>query len=298
MLSQDSLRLPEAVNFEGNVAENWRIFEQAFRIYAKAALKKKDKDEIAYTMLNLAGREAIERSKTFSYLPETRTDDGGGRFTVTREAESPEDVEVLMKKFREICDPQSNVIVERHKFNMRRQQSNESVENYIADLKRLADKCSYGDLKDELIRDRLVCGVQRESVQRQMLKEADLTLRRAIQLCQIDEITHRRQQEMTSKVDAISIDRQTSRRPCFKCGKSHKYGKCPHMAQLVPNATGKTTGLPCVKHRAAVILAQEAHKVLATPSLNGNAVADQRKSMKLMSMKKVMRVKKYSPSTT
>jgi len=107
------LRVPEQLSFEGNVTENWRLFEQSFRIYAKAALKKKDNDVVAYTFLNLAGAEAIEREKTFVYAAEKKDGDG----TITTAAENKEDVEVLIKKFAEICNPQSNVIVKRHRFN-------------------------------------------------------------------------------------------------------------------------------------------------------------------------------------
>ena len=72
MATSDNLRIPNQLSFEGNVAENWRTFELEFRIYAKAALKKKDPDEVAYTLLNLAGKEAIEREKTFIYAPEKK----------------------------------------------------------------------------------------------------------------------------------------------------------------------------------------------------------------------------------
>ena len=61
--------------------------------------------------------------------------------------------------------------MERHKFNTR-YQPDETTEQYITDLKKLATTCEYGNLKDDLIRDRLVCGVNNESIRRQMLKEA------------------------------------------------------------------------------------------------------------------------------
>ena len=73
---------------------------------------------------------------------------------VVTPAESADDVNTLIKKFKEICDPQSNVIVERCRFSTRDQAQNEPIETYIADLKRLAENCEYGNLKDDLIRDR------------------------------------------------------------------------------------------------------------------------------------------------
>ena len=224
MATTDNLRIPEPLSFEGNVAENWRTFEQGFRIYAKAALKKRDPDEVAYTLLNLAGKEAIERAKTFVYAPLKHVE---GREDIP--AESAENVEDLMKKFKEMCNPQGNVIVERHKFNTRDQKQNEPIETYIADLRSLADNCEYGDLRDELIRDRLVCGVQSDAVRKQMLKESDLTLKRALQLCQLDELTQQRIEMMTTKrVDAIQKDHNDKRaRKCTRCRRTHAYLRCP-----------------------------------------------------------------------
>lgn len=219
------LRAPEPVSFDGNVAENWRRFEENFKIYRKAALKNKDNDEVAYILLNLAGQEAIDREKTFQYRPEERDGD-----RVIRRAESKENPDDLINKFRELCNPQKNVIVIRHKFNSRIQKKEESAESYITDLRRLANDCDFGDLKDDLIRDRIVCGIQNENVRKQMLKERNLTLERAVELCQIDEITVERIKEMNIKQEVDEVRTTTKKvkgRQCRKCGKSHGYGKCP-----------------------------------------------------------------------
>ena len=52
-----------------------------------------------------------------------------------------------------------NVIVERARFNRRIQRPGESIDSFIQDLYRLADECNYDNLKDDLIRDRIVVGV-------------------------------------------------------------------------------------------------------------------------------------------
>ena len=125
--------------------------------------------------------------------------------------------------------------MERHKFNTRYQRD-ETTEQYITDLKKLATTCEYGNLKDDLIRDRLVCGVNNESIRRQMLKEADLTLQRAIQLCQIDELTNERLKEM-SNVDVDEV-RHDSRR-CYRCDRSHTYGRCPAFGSMCDKCGGR-----------------------------------------------------------
>ena len=224
------LRAPDPISFEGNVAESWREFETNFTIYRKAALKKCDADEVAYILLNLAGPEAVKRERTFTYKPEVKEGT-----TVVSPGESREDPDCLISKFRELCSPKTNVIVERHKFNTRYQRD-ETTEQYITDLKKLATTCEYGNLKDDLIRDRLVCGVNNESIRRQILKEADLTLQRAIQLCQIDELTNERLKEM-SNVDVDEV-RHDSRR-CYRCDRSHTYGRCPAFRSMCDKCGGR-----------------------------------------------------------
>ena len=68
----DSFRRPEPLSFEGNVAENWRRFELELDIFLAAAHHDKDGKTKAYIMLNIAGREAIEKEKSFVYAPAVR----------------------------------------------------------------------------------------------------------------------------------------------------------------------------------------------------------------------------------
>ena len=84
---------------------------------------------------------------------------------------------VLTEANRKKCEPvrtkfeghfiiQRNVIFERAKFNMRVQTGGEPVDNFITDLYSLAEDCNFGTLYDELIRDRLVVGIETKPYQR------------------------------------------------------------------------------------------------------------------------------------
>ena len=61
-----------------------------------------------------------------------------------------------------------NVIFEKTHFNKLTQQPDKLVEDYV-------DHCKYGDIKPEMIRDRLVVGIRDEKLQ----MESDLTLEKA-----------------------------------------------------------------------------------------------------------------------
>ena len=59
------------------------------------------------------------------------------------------------------------------------QREGESVDSFITDLYILAEFCIFGELHDELIRDRIVVGISDKNLERLQL-ESDLTLSKAI----------------------------------------------------------------------------------------------------------------------
>ena len=52
---------------------------------------------------------------------------------------------------------------------------------YMALLRRRSEDCNYGDKLEEQLRDRLVCGVKDNRIQRRLLSEEKLTLKRAVE---------------------------------------------------------------------------------------------------------------------
>lgn len=93
-------------------------------------------------------------------------------------------VAALFKKFEQ------NLIVERHKFNTRRQKSGESVDHYITDLKTLAASCDYGSLESDLITSMLVAGIQSDKVGGRLLREgSELSLHKSVDFCRSREVT-------------------------------------------------------------------------------------------------------------
>ena len=101
-----------------------------------------------------------------------------------------------------------NVIYERAKFNMRMQRNGEPVDNFITDLFSLAEHCGFGDLHDELIRDRIVVGLSDKSLSERLLLEADLTRQKAITQARQKELVHQQQGISRQKYDSTgsSVD--------------------------------------------------------------------------------------------
>lgn len=49
----------------------------------------------------------------------------------------------------------------------------------MASLRKLSEHCNCGETLPEILRDRLVCGINNEKIQRRLLAEPDLTLKKA-----------------------------------------------------------------------------------------------------------------------
>ena len=73
-----------------------------------------------------------------------------------------------------------NVIYERARFNMRRQEEGEPVDTFITSLYALAEHCNFGSLHDELIRDRIVVGIRNAALSEKLQLNSELTLESAI----------------------------------------------------------------------------------------------------------------------
>ena len=58
-------------------------------------------------------------------------------------------------------DPKPLVIAERFLFYRRDQTAEESVSEFLVELRRLASHCEFGQFLDEALRDRLVCGLKK-----------------------------------------------------------------------------------------------------------------------------------------
>lgn len=85
--------------------------------------------------------------------------------------------------------PKSNTCVRRHIFNSRAQHSNETFDAFLNDLRILSSDCEFGQLKDSLIKDQIVCGINNKKTKDRLLREPDLDLTKAINTCKAAEQT-------------------------------------------------------------------------------------------------------------
>jgi hypothetical protein len=146
---------------------------------------------------------------------------------------------------------EETLIFERAKFNRRRQEEGESVETFITTLFTLAEHCGYGDLHDEMIRDRIVVGIRNSALSEKLQLDSELTLDKAITRVRQAEAVKQQQPLLRGKPDtpvgALQKGRGGSRggrggtpagskqpqsqqqSACTRCGRrpAHDKAQCP-----------------------------------------------------------------------
>ena len=85
---------------------------------------------------------------------------------------------------------------ERYKFNNREQKTDERIDTYATVLRDLASSCNYGALKEEIIRDRIVCGITNSAVRKKLFQIPDLTYDKCMDVCRTAEATEMQLSEM------------------------------------------------------------------------------------------------------
>ncbi|KAJ3634375.1 hypothetical protein MTP99_011256 [Tenebrio molitor] len=67
----------------------------------------------------------------------------------------------------------------------------ESVDEYVTQLKQLSEHCEFGTLSESLIKDRLVLGIRDKNVKDRLLRTKNLDLVKAVEICKAAEITNK-----------------------------------------------------------------------------------------------------------
>jgi len=132
-------------------------------------------------------------------------------------------------------EPKPLVIAERYHFHRRDQAAGESIAEYMAELRRLSRTCEFAEeYLSEALRDRLVCGLRSENIQKRLLTETDLTLKRAVQVAQAMEAAEKNAKSLKGgevtlqKLSYENVKQQPAdATPCYRCGgRNHQPQEC------------------------------------------------------------------------
>ena len=79
-------------------------------------------------------------------------------------------------------NPRPSVIMQRFRFNSCRRKQGQSMAMFVAELRHLIEHCEFGDSMDDMLRDRLVCGINDNRIQLRLLAETSLTFKKVLEL--------------------------------------------------------------------------------------------------------------------
>ena len=170
----ESFRPPVPLRLDSsNLEAEWTSFEKKFKwfIVAIGADKKPDTTKLAM-LLTTVGDDAVKVYEAFTYA----------------EGESADQFDVVMRKFKDYCTPVRNVVYERFLFWQHAQTTGETIDQYVTRQRHLARNCDFQE-EDNMIRDHIVFTCQDVRLKERLLREADLTLAKAITLCRAAEAT-------------------------------------------------------------------------------------------------------------
>ena len=231
------LRLEPPAPFNFRTPDDWPRWRRRFEQFRVASgLVNDDSIKQVNTLLYCLGEEAEGVLTSTNVTPEERRV-----------------YDTVLDKLDGFFKVRRNVIFERARFNRRNQLEGETAEQYIMELYRLAESCNYGDLKDEMIRDRLVVGIRDAALSQQLQLDPELTLEKAKKKIRQREAVGEQQKELKGAAEAaISLEevryrkqfkgkgpnshksgrdskaKSTSIKTCTRCGKgSHPRDKCP-----------------------------------------------------------------------
>ncbi|XP_037502384.1 uncharacterized protein LOC119376711 [Rhipicephalus sanguineus] len=141
--------------------------------------------------------------------------------------------EILLVLGNHYC-PKPSAVVQRFRFNSRVRAEGESVSNFIAALKSLSEHCNFGKELENMLRDRVVCGINNAGVQTRLLEKADLTFEDAVQTALAMEAAKKDAGEIaqvhastffsTLRVSAAPVGVS-----CYRCGDAHLASACRHV---------------------------------------------------------------------
>ncbi len=83
-----------------------------------------------------------------------------------------------------------DIIAERFRFHHRHQHEDENVSTFLAGLRKLLLHCQFDNLNDTL-RDRFVCGLTIENIQKRLLSETTLSLEKTLAISVAMEMAER-----------------------------------------------------------------------------------------------------------
>lgn len=219
---------------------NWSMYVERLDMYFKANEIKKEVQ--LPTLIAVMGPEAYELLSNLS--------------SPKKPAEMTyEEVTTIMRNH---VEPKSSFMAGRYRLRQRRQGDDETVAQFLTELKKLSKHCEFGATLEENLRDQFTCGLKNEVIKQRLFAEKCLTYQKAVTLAlsletaerdaamverpsvsessgiragstTLNSFTTLRRPNNRSGSNGGSVNMQNNNELCAGCGRSgHRTGNCPY----------------------------------------------------------------------
>ena len=178
------------ISDDSSLALNWKRFLRGWNNYEVATgLKGESSDYRCAVFMTVVGEDACERFEGFKF----------------EQDESENDIGIVLQKFEQFCVGSTHEAFESYRFHVRTQEQSESIDAYVAELRKLAKGCNFAEQEDRMIRDRILVGCKSVKVREKLLEDSKLTLKSALEICRAMEAGQTKLEAMGAK--EMSVDR-------------------------------------------------------------------------------------------
>ena len=239
---------------------NWKRFLRSWTKYEVATgLKGESTEYRCAVFMTVIGEDACEKFEGFKF----------------EAGEVENNIDTVIAKFEQFCVGTTHEAFESYRFHVRSQEQSESIDAYVAELRKLAKGCNFGEQEDRMIRDRILAGCRSQKFREKLLEDSKLTLKSALEICRaleagqtkleamaankeiaVDRVKQKpKQSEKSKKVHQDQHSKSKSDWKCTRCGYAwHKqFNDCParnerckscdekgHFWRLCPNKKKKS----------------------------------------------------------
>ena len=166
---------------------------------------------------------------------------------------SYDDLTEIVRRHQE---PRQSLIVYRYKFYTCNREAGQTVSSYIANLRRLAEPCEFGVTLEEMLRDRLVLGINDDHIQRRLLAEDKLDFKKAVDIARSMQTADMNLKDLSrgpnsgnggGSTGSMSVNKFTGQNSphhskksvqtiqCYRCLGSHKAPECRYKETVCHN---------------------------------------------------------------
>lgn len=243
-------------------APAWQDYKREFLVRLDAAgLHDTPGRRKVGNLLKCMGIECIKIYDTFEWAPEIPAVEANVENNIEARpavpAEDKHNLEHVLLKFDQHWGVQRYRTIKRQEFLATARKENQTIMDYIAELKRKAEHCDFRDNKDSFICDKIINSVNNEKCSERLLDLPDdeLTLNKVTQICRQVELTTAHLKKLTfnnnhsetmQNVNSTSTSNNRGRQAagprrfstrgrgyqgtlpfCPKCCRHHFNGACP-----------------------------------------------------------------------